>query len=69
MEEQEVDKNPSFEKRFGWYVILNRLSNDDITKHQEILEKKLMEVLNQMVYLIAKDNEILKQQKKLTKHL
>lgn len=65
VEEQEIDNNPSFEKRFGWYAVLNRIASDDITKHETIYKKKMVEVLNQVVYLVAKDNEIIKQQKKL----
>jgi hypothetical protein len=51
-------------QRFGWYTILNRLS-DDITKHDIILEKTLVEALNQMVYIIAKDKEQEKRHKEM----
>lgn len=59
------DGDLSFEQRFGWYTILNRLSNDDITKHDIILEKTLVEALNQMVYIIAKDKEQEKRHKEM----
>ena len=65
LEEQEDDQS-SFEKRWGWLAILNRVSNDDITKHEQILEKTLVEILNHISYLIDKDNEIIKQQKRST---
>lgn len=55
----DVEDGPenAFQKTFGWYVVLNRISQNDITKHDAILKKKLMEVLNQMSYLIALDRE------------
>lgn len=65
MEEQEDDSSPSFEKRFGWYVVLNRVTADDITKHETVLKKSLVEILNQTTYLIQKDSEIEKERKKV----
>ena len=65
MEEQEDDRNPSFAKRFGWYVILNRVASDDITRHETIFKKPLVEILNQTTYLIQKDMEIEKEHKKM----
>jgi hypothetical protein len=64
MEEQENDKNPSFEKRFGWFAIINRVALDDLSKHDETFRKPLVEILNQLTYLIQKDQEIEKQRKK-----
>ena len=60
---QEDSKNPSFEQRFGWYVVINRLTKDDITRHEQVLQKTLVEILNQLTYLIEKDKEMIKQQK------
>ncbi len=62
-EEMDMEKN-SFEKRFGWYIILNRISQDDITKHKEVIEKTIIEVLNQLSYLIEKENEIERQRRR-----
>jgi len=64
LEEQE-DDDVTFEKRFGWYVVINRVTSDDITKHETVFQKSLVEVLNQTVYLMEKDREIEKERKKM----
>jgi len=63
MAKQEMDLEVSFEKRFGWYVVINRISNGDITKHSVILSKNVIEILNQLVYLIEYDKEQVRLQK------
>ena len=60
------DGTTTFEGTFGWYAVINRLANDDITKHDQILSKSLVETLNQMVYVVAKDKEIQKRHKEMT---
>ena len=62
---QEDDMETSFQKRFGWYVVINRITENDLTKHETILNKGLIEVLNQTSFLISVDQEIEKSQKKL----
>lgn len=57
METQELDMEVSFEKRFGWYVVLNRVSENRITAHDEITKKGIIEVMNQLVYLIEYSKE------------
>jgi hypothetical protein len=64
VEEPEEDMEFNFEKRFGWYAVLNRVTNDDITRHDTVFSKTVLEVLNQLSYILEKDREILKQQKK-----
>lgn len=64
METQEDNMEISFEKRFGWYLVLNRVSNDDITRHEEVTRKTVLEVLNQLSYIVEKDREQIKQQKR-----
>lgn len=64
MASQEVDMEITFEKRFGWYLVLNRVGNDDITRHEEITRKTIIEVLNQLSYMVEKDREQVKQQKR-----
>jgi hypothetical protein len=64
MEEQEETMVVTFEKRFGWYAVLNRVAADDITRHDEIITKSVIEVLNQLSYLIEKDKELVRLQKK-----
>jgi hypothetical protein len=63
MAKQEMDLEVSFEKRFGWYVVINRISNGDITKHSIIFSKNVIEILNQLVYLIEYDKEQVRLQK------
>lgn len=62
--ELERDLENTFEKRFGWYVVLNRVTKNDISRHDQIFEKKIMEVLNQLSYLIEYDREQIRLQKK-----
>jgi len=60
----EDEKDVSFEKAFGWYAVINRIAGDDITKHEIITKKRTLEILNQLLYLIEKDKEQLKQMNK-----
>jgi hypothetical protein len=64
VEESQSDMEVSFEKRFGWYVVLNRIANGDITKHAKILPKTVIEIMNQLVYLVEYDREQARLQKK-----
>jgi len=64
MGEQEIGMDISFEKRFGWYVVVNRITDGDITKHTQVYEKNVIEVMNQLVYLVEYDNEQIRLQKK-----
>ena len=63
-EELENDMEVTFEKRFGWYVVLNRVTDNKIKDHDQVLEKKVVEVLNQLLYLVEYDKEQIKEQKK-----
>ena len=47
----------TFEKRFGWYVVLNRVTGNVLKDHDKALEKNVIEVLNQLYYLIEYDKE------------
>lgn len=63
----EDEKNPlerSFEERFGWYLVLNRVAQDDISRHSEITEKTIIEVLNQLSYIVEKEKHIELQQRR-----
>lgn len=63
-EQLEDDMEITFEKRFGWYVVLNRVTDNKIKEHDEVLGKKVIEVLNQLLYLVEYDKEQVKEQKK-----
>lgn len=63
-EQLEDDMEITFEKRFGWYVVLNRVTDNKIKEHDEVLGKKVIEVLNQLLYLVELDKEQVRQQKR-----
>jgi hypothetical protein len=68
--DEEMDSEGSFlQKRYGWYVVVNRVTENDITKHEAIYEKKLIEVLNQVSFLFDYEKEQIKMMKKQTKTL
>jgi hypothetical protein len=64
LEEQEETMVTTFEKTFGWFAVLNRVAIDDVTRHDEIITKSVIEILNQLSYLIEKDKELIRLQKK-----
>jgi hypothetical protein len=47
----------TFEQAFGWYAVINRLCDDDITKHPTILKTTIMEALNQLLYILEKEKD------------
>ena len=55
MDYEETSMEASFQKTFGWYVIINRITGNDITKHEFVFEKTLIEILNQATFLIQYD--------------
>lgn len=64
METEEVDMETNFQQAFGWFIVTNRISSNDFTKHDHIYQKTINEVLNQLSYLISYDREQLRLQKK-----
>ena len=64
LEDAEDDMASSFQKAFGWFVVVNRIAGNDFTKHQYVYDKKIMEVLNQLSYLVSYDQEQIRLQKK-----
>ncbi len=67
LEDPETSMASNFQKVFGWYVVLNRITSNDITKHQYVLEKKMIEVFNQLTYIIQHDQLQAELQKKTFK--
>jgi hypothetical protein len=63
VEIKESNMENSFQKTFGWVVVINRITDNDFTKHDYVYQKKLIEVLNQLTYLIASDREQIRLQK------
>jgi hypothetical protein len=58
------DLENSFQKTYGWFLVVNRITSNDITKHDYVFKRKLIEVLNQLSYLIDYDKEQVRLQKK-----
>ena len=57
VENEEADMGNSFQKVYGWFLVVNRIAGNDFTKHEYIFNKKIMEVLNQLSFLIQYDEE------------
>ena len=57
MEFEEDNNVRSFQSVYGWFVVVNRLASNDFTKHEYIYEKTVVEVLNQLSFLINYDQE------------
>jgi hypothetical protein len=65
--DEEMDIRSNFQKVYGWFIIVNRVAANDIAKHELIYQKKLIEILNQLSYLLDYDREQKKLQNKQTK--
>ena len=65
MEIEEDSLEDSFQKTFGWHIITNRVASNDFTKHEQVYQATITEILNQLSYLIQYDREQEKQYKKL----
>ncbi len=65
MEDVEDLLQGSFAETYGWLIAVNRITENDITKHSVIYKMSILEVLNQLSYMIAWDQEQLKAQKKM----
>ena len=58
MEYEENNNERSFQKVYGWFVVVNRLAGNDIAKHDTIYEKTVVEVLNQLSFVINYEEEM-----------
>jgi len=65
MDDVEDDLQGSFQESFGWFLVINRICENDFTKHEYVYKKNITEVLNQLSYLISFDIEQIKLQKKM----
>ena len=54
---EEDDNERSFQKVYGWFIVVNKLSGNDYTKHKIVYESNVVEVLNQLSFLINYDEE------------
>ena len=55
MDDVEDDLQDSFQKSFGWFLVVNKVTDNDFTKHEYVYKKGVMEVLNQVSFLISFD--------------
>jgi len=53
----------TFQKAYGWYIVVNRVAANDFSKHDLIYKKNITEVLNQLSFLIDYDREQIRLQK------
>ena len=67
LDDAETDMATNFQKAFGWFLVVNRIAGNDFTKHENIYQKKVTEVLNQLTFLIQYDRYQAEQQKKILK--
>jgi hypothetical protein len=65
LEAEALDNEKSFQKTFGWVLVINRITGNDFTKHEYVYQKKLIEILNQLTFLIEYDKEQVRVQKQL----
>jgi len=63
MDDMEDDIQTNFQKSFGWFLVVNKISDNDFTKHEYIYKKNIVEVLNQLTYLISYDQEQIRLQR------
>jgi len=64
VEYEEDNMENGFQKTFGWFLVVNRISGNDFTKHEYIYQKNVVEILNQLTFLIMYDLEQQRLQKK-----
>jgi hypothetical protein len=63
MDAKENNMEKGFQQAYGWFLVVNRLTSNDFTKHDEVYKKNLNEVLNQLSFLIDYDREQIRLQK------
>jgi hypothetical protein len=57
MDVEESSNKRSFQSVYGWFIVVNRLASNDFTKHETVYQKTVVEVLNQLSFLINYDQE------------
>jgi hypothetical protein len=63
VEDAQGDMENSFEQAFGWFAVINRIAGDDFTKHDQITKAPILAALNQLLYILEKEKEIIRRQK------
>ena len=63
MDDVEDGLQSNFQQAYGWFSVVNRITENDITKHEVVFKKSLVEVLNQLSYLSDFDKELTRQQR------
>lgn len=67
LEAEEDNLGNSFQKVYGWFLVVNRITANDFTKHEYVYQKNIIEVLNQLSFLIQYDQEQIRLQKEAQK--
>jgi hypothetical protein len=49
---------PTIDDKWSWIAMVDRLSNNDITKHEEVYNTNYIQVLNLLSYWKVKDDYI-----------
>jgi hypothetical protein len=57
MDDVEDNIQNGFSQVFGWFLVINKISDNDFTKHEYVYKKNVLEVLNQLNYLVQWDQE------------
>ena len=57
LEYEEDNNKKSFQKVYGWFIVVNKLAGNDYTKHKIVYESNIVEVLNQLSFLINYEEE------------
>ncbi len=65
----EDDIQNGFSQVFGWFLVTNKISDNDFTKHEYIYKKNILEVLNQLNYLVQWEREQERLMKKMQKQI
>ena len=64
MDSVEDNIQNNFQEAFGWFVVVNKISDQDFTKHEYVYKQNLNAVLNQLSYLIGYEQEQIRLQRK-----
>ena len=57
LEVKEDDLENTFQKAYGWYLVANRIVGNNFKDLDYVFQKNILEVLNQLQFLIEFDME------------
>lgn len=53
-EEEEANQQDEYSKQWGWFQIINRLAQDDITRHEKVLALGHIQCFNQLSFFVER---------------